>query len=400
METGAASTIHQDEIARERLLQMGKLQTTEYNFDGAKVAVDYAHVPLQEGLQPTDKRRIAIYLPGLPHGPAQNTGGDPQEIGMVADLLTDNASDLIVLKPEGLTSSAYDNSAAPEKSATLKKLMEICAEQGIDLQQDGHTITVYGYSEGASQGASLALELQNQFGSVSRLIGIEPAGVSGYADRKSAHIWPQSIEKFRQALSTFFSKKDQRPVVQTDTGYHLSSELIASYSSILQHAGKDKDQMREYNKKYLIDTVKNVSSFIRRLGLGLFGLKTPRGVQKDRLRHVWSCNEDYTSLADSGIPITLFSGKKSQIAPFEEAEAWVRAQRKKQQDITLITSSTGHFDPNAISKGIGAALIFTHGKTAVEESGIVEDPNETVALDEEITEDDDQAQAQQATPTA
>ena len=127
METGAASTIHQDEIARERLLQMGKLQTTEYDFDGAKVAVDYAHVPLQEGLQPTDKRRIAIYLPGLPHGPAQNTGGDPQEIGMVADLLTDNASDLIVLKPEGLTSSAYDNSAAPEKSATLKKLMEICA---------------------------------------------------------------------------------------------------------------------------------------------------------------------------------------------------------------------------------------------------------------------------------
>ncbi len=371
MESGPTSTVHADEQAREKLLQLGKLHTTEYDIDGARIAVDYAHVPLRENLQPTDKRSIAIYLPGLPHGPAQNTGGDPQEIGMVAGLLTNTSSDLVVLKPEGLTSNAYDNNAAPEKSATLKKFMEICAEQGIDLQQEGHSITIYGYSEGGSQGASLALELQQQFGSVSRFVGIEPSGITGYADRASSHIWPQSIEKFKQALTALFSKQTQQPVTETDTGYHLSQELITSYSNILQHADKSKRDKLTYNLTYIKDTIKNVSSFIRRLALGLVDFKTPRGVQRDRLKHVWSRNPDYTTLADAGIPITLFSGTKSQIVPFVEARDWVLERRSKKQDVTLVTSGTGHFDPNAISKGIGAALVFTHGKSDLGETHAV-----------------------------
>lgn len=363
METGVSGQQYQDAFARDRLNQLGNLHATEYDLGGAKVVVDYAHIPLKENLQPDDKRAIAIYLGGLPHNPAQNTGGDPQEIGLVADLLAGTASDLVVLKPEGLSASAYINNAAPEKSATFKKLMEICAEQGIDLQLDGHSITVYGFSEGASQGASLALELQKQFGSVSRLVGIEPAGVTGYTDRSSSRVWPQSVEKFRQFLTAIFAKKDRQPVVKTDTGYRLSKELIASYSDIFEHSSKNKPKV---DFSYIKDTVKNSASFIRRLTLGVGGMKTPRGVQRDRLRHVWSQNADYESLADMGIPITLFSGRKSQIMPFPEAEKWVRERRGKNQEVDLITSDTSHFDPNAISKGIGAALAFTQGKSRVD----------------------------------
>lgn len=362
METGSSGQQYQDTLARDRLTQLGNLHATEYDFDGAKVVVDYAHIPLRENLQPSDKREVAIYLGGLPHNPAQNTGGDPQEVGMVANLLTGTASDLIVLKPEGLTASAYNNKAAPEKSATFKKLMEVCAEQGIDLQRDGNSITVYGFSEGSSQGASLALELQKQFGCVSRLVGIEPAGITGYADRPSSRIWPQSVEKFRQFLGAIFAKKDRQPVVKTDTGYRLSKELIASYSDIFEHTSKNKPKV---DFSYIKDSVKNIGSFIRRLTVGVTGMKTPRGVQKDRLRHVWSQNADYGALAEMGVPITLFSGRKSQIIPFSEAEKWVRERRLNNQEVDLITSDTSHFDPNAISKGIGAALAFTQGKSRV-----------------------------------
>lgn len=356
------SPLYQDTHAREALSQLGMLHSTEYKIDDAKIVVDYAHVPLKEDLKPTDKRSIAIYLGGLPHNPAQNTGGDPQEIGLVADLLQGTASDLIVLKPEGLTASAYDNNAAPEKSATFKKLLEICAEQGIDLQQEGHSITIYGFSEGASQGASLALQLQEKFGSVTRLVGIEPSGLTGYTDPASSHVWPQSIEKFRQILSALLAKKDTHPVVETDTGYYLSKELLASYSDIFEHTSGHEQKT---DAQYMKDSIKNISSFIRRLTLGIAGLKTPRGVQKDRLRHVWSQNADYAALADMGVPITLFSGRKSQIIPFSEAQEWVRERRAKNQKIDFITSDTSHFDPNAIAKGIGAALAFTQDKSEI-----------------------------------
>ena len=101
------------------------LHSTEYKIDDAKIVVDYAHVPLKEDLKPTDKRSIAIYLGGLPHNPAQNTGGDPQRNCLVADLLQGTASDLIVLKPEGLTASAYDN-AAPENLLHSKAFRDLC----------------------------------------------------------------------------------------------------------------------------------------------------------------------------------------------------------------------------------------------------------------------------------
>lgn len=367
------------DIAREELLDKGILEKTDYDIDGARIVVDHAYINLQKDHDQNAERVVTIYIPGMPHAPEQNFVSDAQEIGMIKEMLTGKATDVIILKPEGLNKEAFLNGAEAETSAALQQLELICAQHGLDLSPESRLkIVLIGQSEGASQAASLVMALQDQQRAVAEFVAIEPVGVVGYDDVSEARLWPKGISKtIFKGLGRTSGRLDtpdlatESPldvhVHKTDTGYKLSGELIESYSDIFQHGGLGDGEDRaaydarvaQYKEKASADSKSVVTKFIKRLAGGVVGLDVQRGIKRDRLRHIWTKNPSYESLANLGIPITIVSMEGSIFAPQNEIAAWVRNKRNEGNSHVSLLSSTGmHWDPTGVSRGIGAALGF------------------------------------------
>ncbi len=349
-----------DTTARRVLLEMGALQSTEYTIGKARVVVDWAYIPLStESLSPSN-RIVTVYIAGMPHNPNQNAGGDAHEIGLISELLTGSATDLIVMKPEGLNKEAFEDRAYAETQASHDRFNDICRKHGIDPHAGRVTFKFVGLSEGANQVVSLVRSLLSDGIDISEVVAVDPAGVVGYESTEKARIWPQSVEKFRTVLSAFKGKPDTKTALETPTGYSFSSELLQNYSDALQHGNQQTNPVLTHDnaKDFTQATKKNIVDFIRRLSLGLLRLKTPRGIQPDRMKHVWTSNPDYGTLADSDVPIIMFSMSGSLIAPKEEISAWVADRQSRGQNVSLVTSAGGHFGPSAQPKGVGAALAF------------------------------------------
>ena len=345
---GEAETPPQDQeiLAQDQLLELGRLKTREIKIGDARVAVDYAHVPLAESSK--DQRRVAIYIGGLPHNPRQDMAGDPLETGFVSELLKGTRTDLIVLKPEGLNREAFVDKDGhihdgTVTSATRLQLEKIFLEQKINIHAEETEVEIYGLSEGATQGVSLTKRLVDEGANVTAFVGIEPAGVSGYENPDNARIYPSHIHRFREYLTRNPVKK---PVQETNYGHHVSADLLQSYGDIL--GGTDA------NPK---DAFHAVTTFVGRLSAGLAGLKTPRAVQKERLKLAFSENPNYEKVIEAGVPTIFYASPSSQAIPFSEMSSKIAGWREKYgESVKMISSDTSHFDIGNISKGVGLAL--------------------------------------------
>jgi len=367
------------DVAMEKLLEKEILERADYDIEGARVVVDHAYFNIQDNLAPDVDRVVTIYIPGMPHAPEQNFVSDAQEIGMIKEMLTGKATDLIVLKPEGLNKEAFLNGAEAETSATLQQLESMCAQFGLDLSPESRLkIVLIGQSEGANQAASLAMAMQDRYKRIAEFVAIEPVGVVGYDDVSEARLWPKGISKtmfkglrgtkdqLRKPDSESESPLDEH-VLKTDTGYRLSGALIESYSDIFQHGGLRDGEDRtaydarvaQYKEKASADGKSVVTKFVKRLAGGVVGLDIKRGIKRERLRYIWTKNKSYEALAGLGMPITMVSMEGSIFAPQDEITEWVRNIRSEgNSQVSLLTSTGKHWDPTGVSRGIGAALGF------------------------------------------
>lgn len=336
-----------EQIVRESLLNLKSLHHEEHQIGAGRIVVDHAYVPVTD--QPP--KNISIYLGGLPHNPAQNTAGDPQEIGNIPGLLTTTSDAVVVLKPEGLNNEAYregDQEFGQQRvaEATLITLQRVLSEHLTDDQRTALRFTLVGYSEGASQGASLAKQMLELGMNVDGLVGLEPAGVAGYADQKHSRVFPahfskefarKYIQKLREGDNEYIPKK-------TDYGYHIPRRLLQSYNDIL---GGIKPHVRDQ-----LQTIANVGGRI--LG-GASRLKFPRKVVPERWRASWTKNQDYENLIRADVPVSLFCGTLSEIIDFDGIQKQVVNWRQTipGSRAQLISSRSTHAIINMESLGVG-----------------------------------------------
>ena len=338
-----------ERIVRESLLDLGKLDHEDHQIGAGRIVVDHAYVPATD--QPP--QHISIYLGGLPHGPEQNTAGDPQEIGNIPTLLTTQSDAVVILKPEGLNNEAYMEGGQAfgqqrVAEASLLTLQRILSEKLTDRQRAALHFTLVGYSEGASQGASLAKQMLELGMNVDGLVGLEPPGVAGYSSQRDARIAPahlgidfvkKYIRRLREGDDGYIPKK-------TDYGYHIPRRLIDSYNKILDG---EKPQTR--------DQLRNISNYGRRILGGVGRLDVPRRLVSERMKALWTKNHDYDALVSAGVPVSLFCGTLSDVIDYDgvqkQVSDWKRTIPNRRTQ--LISSRSTHALVNLKSLGVGFA---------------------------------------------
>ena len=349
---GAEGLQYQEDIARSELISMVRLQTEVVDVGEAQVAVHHAYIALEP--KHHKGRNITIFLPGLPTNPENTTDQTPQETAFALETVKQTATDFIVLKPEGMNHAAFRTSEGsltdrPTIEAAKDLLDSICEKHGIDLTDPDVKLSISGYSEGASQGASLAALLAEGGIHTSTFTGIEPAGVTGYKDPHKAKIFPASLLNLLAQLKPV----KKRPAQKTDYGYHLSEKLIQSYNDILDgHIPTDQDRKQ------------GVRSIVSRLKKGLFqGSKTPGDIQPERLKLALSENAAFDAMLENGTAVTFFSGRQSIVVPFQQITDRVIGWKQKYGNrVSLVSADITHFGSHENAKGVAFATALGEAK--------------------------------------
>lgn len=368
---------------REKLLEKGKLDTVTVEEGSARMLIDFAHVPVQE--PGTDHRKVVVYLSGMPMDPKLTTAQVPQEVPLCASAFAFGTNDLIILKPIGCNSDAYRNESgdvSDEKvmKAAYKQLVEICTAQGIDMATA--EFVVGGYSEGASQGATLAKMLLENKSTLSGFFGAEPAGISGYEDPNTAHVWPtplngidrtidlvqRRLDEYKQFQSTHSPANSLRQLnTQTPYGLHIPRDLLAGLN-MREFQAPTEMNLPTNNLIHPKDTKAGALSLVRRL-LGVVGIPTDRKVLKERLQIAWSKNPAYENLVEAGVPMSLFCGMNYERIDCPGVIDQVTAWRETHPNVMLATSDTVHEAPWETSSGVGVVLGILDARIAAATEG-------------------------------
>ena len=354
-------------LERRRKVEQGFLdKKVEKSFfkleNGAKVRVlaSFMDVPkeLKKERNLNEPIRISVYVPGLFETKPANFGNHPLETKLVGSLLLGNVDTIFMIKAEGLNKQAFKN----DKEGVVQKIVSECSFSVLKKKlnkmypEEKFNFRVVGYSEGATQAASLAAIIsESDLGEVKEFVSVGGAGMVG-------------VEKQENARPVFFIKEgltEKENVENSVLGnkvflkegrdtYFLAGEVIGNKKT----GGLEGALGR--TKTDLLADINNVGKWgFRFLASGIIGGKIEE-VPYERLRAAITMNPDYDKLARNGIPIIVFSGTEDVIFPNKKVREKVKELRKIGGKVVLISVSQAdhsfaHINPSGVAYAIEIA---------------------------------------------
>lgn len=334
--------------------------------------------------------RISVYFPGIWELAKPNTG-NTVESGLLNDVLLGNTDFVVVAKGEGLNDSAYSSFddggmlLGEGQRKVASALVQSLRRQLEEMQPESKGSTAVkspqlvfnltGYSEGASQAVSAALELQ-KFGKVDNVTVIAPAGLIGSESQGNIHL----TDGIRHIFKNVFKSSAYLPTVpfrneQGENIYHkkegdtlyIDTRLIGSKTKANVPYGNGILRREEITQgfegslgktaeiKFWDDSV-NVLGFFKRLVFAKEEEGRLDNVPVERVKAVLSKNQDYDRVVKSGANLTIIAGTQDAFFPYGNIANAVDELRKRNTDkkvrfITLVNGDhgTAHFNPNGVA---------------------------------------------------
>lgn len=355
---------------RERKAQAEKFfmenppkQTLVEQKDGSKVLVlsQNWEVPKKFKTEKKDTLRINIYVPGMFQADQPNLGNHPLESKFTSALLRGNADAVYILKAEGLNSFAYcDKDKKPHtQSNVANAAVQILDQDLLQLKKKLNLdpnipveFEIAGYSEGSSQGASIAEKIiENNIGKVTGYTSIGGGGLVGYEDQNKANIIDfvqDAFRKMKHLKSDEMIKKGIYWIQEDPHTFFVTHELIGDpiKGGFEYSLGKAK-----------VDTfsdIKNITRWAIRYATHMMGFQ--KGVPNERVQAACSINPDYSKLAEKGVPIIVLAGTEEIFFPSDDVHNAVNKLRKIGGKVLLVTSNIPHEFPH--NNPFGTAYLF------------------------------------------
>lgn len=322
-----------------------------------------------------DEYNIAIYVPGLFQADKPNYGNHPLEVKLAGSLLRSNTDAIMMLKAEGLNDKSYEDEEGNGKvqttvsKAALEVLKKTLKERGL-VDEEGKLsrkmrFSVVGYSEGSTQGASIAARIaESGFGEVKEFVSIGGAGLVGFENQSEVNL----VKFFKNAqearknpyLPAPDSFKDNQGNIHslpfTKEGAETSDTVFVEGKLLGDKKQGGLETSLGQAKVNTFADIRNIGKWSTRLLASEMGLieQVPRA----RLNAAATLNHDYDLLAEKGVPIIVFSPTQEIFFPNTNVRERVGELRTQfpNDKILLVSSNVGHDFPHSNPSGTAYAI--------------------------------------------
>lgn len=334
--------------------------------DGASIKVLSSIATIPENLksEPSpDKLRVAIYIPTL-WFTEEPTPIDYREVRLASSIITGNIDVAVQLKAEGMNAMAYKNEdgtgACESKVAgtavdILKKQIEV-----LGLVKKEIEFSIVGYSEGSTQGASIAAKiLEKGLGKVREYVSIGGGGMIGAENQNDA----KPMEFIKDALESVFKKVPEpfgKKTVAPGTGktvfieegpntYYVPSEIIGKTIKKGKTLEEEHGEGLEYSvgktlEPPLTEALRPEAVWVKRFLNTKYGNSEINPIPPERILAATTINHDYDVLAKNGVPILFFTETEDTFFANDKVRPKIEEFRKRfpLNKVVMITSNAGH----------------------------------------------------------
>jgi pimeloyl-ACP methyl ester carboxylesterase len=219
---------------------------------------------------------------------------------------------------------------------------------------------VIGYSEGSTEGASVAQKIvEKGLGKLTAFTSIGGAGLVGKKDQTETDVLAHFEENSSNLLQNR-KKYSEMPKTFSEVGqdtFLINHRMIG-----------DKEQGGYENSlgNAYVDTgadVRNIAKW------GMRYLKSSLGIEEEvpheRVQAVFSKNEDFEKLAASGVPIVILAGSKEIMFPAADVQRGVEGLRAMGGKVLLLVTDMGHGFPHENPSGTAMTLELFRRKAGI-----------------------------------
>lgn len=385
-------------LARRKFVEQSLLANplTENNFniqdgtnplDVSKIKVLSGIVKIPDHLKKASVdglKRVTVYVPGLFDATKPNFGNHPLEAKLASSLLTGDVDSLVVLKGEGLNNNAYREYEDGKKSGinqqkvagSAVEILKNRLQEIREKENENVEFTILGFSEGSTQGASIAAEiLRKGLGTVKEFVSIGGGGLAGEDFQENASPLP-IVTILKNTLASKKIPKPQFPAKNNEGANQYHSVDDEGNIEISPKLLGDKKQggLEESLGRARVETADDFENVIKKFGGRAFRsiLFGEEEIPTDRIRSMLTINSDYEELAKKGIPISIFSGLQDNI--FNHLQVKENAIKLKREggNVLFISSDVGHSFAHENPSGVAYALEAFKHKTKDSKSSLGE----------------------------
>lgn len=336
-------------------------KTREREFDyGARIRVLSSLFEFPEALKKeSDTYRLTVFVPGLFDASKPNYGNHPLEVKLAGALLTGEADAVMMLKAEGLNAFAYqENGRGCVEKRVSEAAFEVLRERIQAVAQamgKPVELRILGYSEGSTQGASIAaLAVESHLGKVSEYVSIGGGGLAGASTQEGAsplkairaNLLKVGVETQRAEAAA--REKGSEIVQEGPDTFYIDSKVIGDKKS-----GGLEEALGRATVDPIAD-ITNVAIWAKRFVETELGAKDE--VPWERLQAIWTVNPDYEVLVKNEVPLTVFSGTADVCFTNSEVRGNVQRLREHGGKVLLVSSNVGHDFPHKNPSGVAFIL--------------------------------------------
>lgn len=276
---------------------------------------------------------------------------------------------MVILKPEGLNDQAYlDVKNGKVVGACQRKIsnaaLEVLQKRLSEVREGSgkkYKFRIVGYSEGSSQGISLAARiLESGLGEVEDITSIGACGFVG-VDVVEQPATPEVpvkqilgnvvVERFKSHPK--FPRQDPNGkkiyhLRKGDKGdnIYVDSKLLSDKNQGGFEASLGREPIDKGADKVIL--LRWFTKYFKSKRADL-----EEGVPSQRIKALWTRNPDLDFLAERAVPIKIFAGYFDQLFPSIKAEETIDQLRQKGGNILLISSNVTreypHLHPSAVA---------------------------------------------------
>lgn len=334
--------------------------------NGAKIRVlsSYVEIPdeLKRKRKPSEPVRVSVFVPGLFEARPPNLGNHPLETKLAGALLTGEVDVIFMLKAEGLNKEAFKENDHGIIQKRVSKAAHDVLKNSLEQQYPEETFEfrVSGYSEGATQAASLAARIaESELGKVKDLVSISGAGMVGakiQEESKPVSFLKEALDERKKApkpkeLKGKRIKSDVPIVREGHNTFYIDSRFMGDEKS----GGFEEALGRA--RVSTVNDIKNIGTWgLRLLTTELTGGRIEE-VPTERLKAATTINPDYEELVKRDIPIFVFSETEEIFFPNTQVRKKVNELRNKGGRVILISAGGAghefaHYNPSGVAYAI------------------------------------------------
>lgn len=354
--------------------------------DGSEIEIRFGSIDvtersteLESGNEDESKPlRVTVFLPGLFHWEENKPFtkdqryNDAWESMMDPTLTAGTVDRLMLLKPSGHNDRSYLDEQNNAVGQT--KVAEAAANYLLEKLQDiqgNIELTFVGYSEGATQGASIIAQLLARNLShikIKELVSISGTGITGPEQKKVGkipfHVVRNAFRKPAQFLERVKQLRKNKTYVSRDNHGSAGKDTVVASEVFTNNQGKDgliaslepitydtkgaRQVLLTWFKRYTIARLKSMAETMR---VQLNNLKST--LPHERIKTAFSKNPDWQVVAENNIPLRLFVAGNDPFSPYEDVMKEVNNLRERGGRVDTISSDVQHEFADVVPQAVG-----------------------------------------------